>query len=76
MNWHNIRHRGDMPRWLPVLGEEEEDARSQKVPWNVSEAGSTCERCKNEGEMDAYQEPLELPVGRLDTELDGGRPCC
>lgn len=30
---------------------------------------------RTRGEMDAYQKPLELPVSRLDTELDGGRPC-
>ena len=30
---------------------------------------------RTRGEMDAYQKPLELPVGRLDTELDDGSPC-
>ena len=40
---------------------------SQKPAPLVSDA-------RTRGEM-AYQKPLEMPVGRLDTELDAGRPC-
>ena len=40
---------------------------SQKPAPLVSDA-------RTRGEMDAYQKPLELPVGRLDVELDGGHP--